>query len=137
MASDEVRREVVHSIRQRLDDIQVEQKLIEALCRQPDNVREWALKRCFFAAIVGDDQGGFFVTAPYLEGRTLVVLNGIWGVDDFQSAVAHEIAHLWLGHPEADLLDGVQTIETKPRHRCARGASQALDRFLTAKDREV
>ena len=31
------------------------------------------------------------------------MLNSSWSIDDFQSAVAHEIARLRLGHPEADL----------------------------------
>jgi hypothetical protein len=30
------------------------------------------------------------------------VLNSSWKLADFQSAAAHEIAHFWLGHEEAD-----------------------------------
>ncbi len=108
MSSDELRREVVHYARTRIDDFQAEQKLIDALCRLPDNVRIFALEHCFFVAI-GGDEGGFFVSPQSLTaggasgGRWLVVLNSSWKLDHFQSAVAHEIAHLWLGHPEADL----------------------------------
>lgn len=99
---DEVRREVVHALRARIDDFQVEQKLVDAIARLPDKVRTFALERCYFVAI-GGNHGGFFVSPEYIAGRTLIVLNSCWKIDAFQSAVAHEIAHPWRGHPDADL----------------------------------
>jgi integrase len=105
MSEDELRREVDDRAKRRTggDDFQVEQKLIAALCRLPEDVREFALEKCFFVTIGRDDDGGFFVSPQFVSGRSLVVLNSAWKVDDFQSAVAHEIAHLWLGHPEFDM----------------------------------
>jgi hypothetical protein len=82
------------------------------------------LDRCFFTAITGRDQGGFFVTAPYLEGRTVSVLYGSWPVGDVQSAVAHEIAHVWLGHPEADFGNEAETHEDE-------AAAQVRERGFT------
>jgi hypothetical protein len=84
----------------------------------PDEPREFALKRCFFVAIGGDDHGGFFVSPESLaagadEPRSLVVLNSSWKLVDFQSAVAHEIAHLWLGHPDADFGPDVEKHENE------------------------
>jgi hypothetical protein len=70
-------------------------------------VRDFALDRCYFVSI-GGDEGGFFVSMQYLEAgdppaRFLVVLNSAWPIEDYQSAAAHEIAHVWLEHPDADL----------------------------------
>jgi hypothetical protein len=105
-----IRREVAHRRRCRIgaDDFQVEQKLIEALCRLPEDARDFALDRCFFITMGGENEGGFYVSPTTLaagaeEPRWLVVLNSSWKGEDFQSAVAHEIAHLWLGHPEFDM----------------------------------
>jgi hypothetical protein len=110
VADDEIRREVAHRLRSRIggDDLQIEQKLIEGLCRLPDDVREFALGGCFFVAIGRDDDGGLFVSPMSLKGgeddpKWLVVINSRWPLEDFQSAVAHEIAHLWLKHPEFDM----------------------------------
>lgn len=70
----------------------------------------FALERCYFVAI-GGNHGGFFVSPEYIAGRTLIVLNSCWKIDAFQSAVAHEIAHLWRGHPGADLGPDVERHE--------------------------
>jgi hypothetical protein len=111
MNEDEIRREVNDRARRRVlpDGSQVEQKLIEALCRLPEDVRNFAVERCFFAVLGGPNAHGFFVLHASLsagagEPRELVVLNSSRAAEDedeaFQSIVAHEIAHLWLGHPE-------------------------------------
>jgi hypothetical protein len=46
-----------------------------------------------------------------VAGRTLIVLNVSWPVDVFQSAAAHEIAHVWLGHPQTDFGNEAETHE--------------------------
>jgi hypothetical protein len=103
----EIRSEVIHRLKSRIggDDSQVEGNLIEALRRLPEDVRNFALDECFFVAVGRPDDGGFFVSPESLragaeEPRRLVVLNSSWQGEDFQSAVAHEVAHLWLEHPE-------------------------------------
>jgi hypothetical protein len=35
------------------------------------------------------------------------------GLTIFQSAVAHELAHIWLGHPDAELLDEAERHENE------------------------
>src|SRR5262249_32100117 len=102
-------------------DFQVEQKLVDAISRLPEDVRELALERCFFVAIGGDEGGSFFapetITGLLDVGsgapRYLVVLNSGWKLNDFQSAVAHEIAHIWLRDPDADFGDEAERHENE------------------------
>jgi hypothetical protein len=81
VTEEEVRREVAYRARRCVEDFQVEQKLLDAICRLPENARELALERCYFVAITAA-QGGFYISPQSpLAGdeelqRTLVVLNG-------------------------------------------------------------
>ena len=99
---EDLRREVANGLRRRVDDFEVEQRLVDAVCRLPADARDFAFERVFFVAI-GGSLGGFYVLPRQLEGRMLVVLNGDWKGEHFASAVAHELAHLMLGHPDPEV----------------------------------
>lgn len=108
-------RDVAYRMRSRIDEFQVEQKVIDVLCRLPADVCEFALEHCYFVAI-GDGLGGFYISRATLlaeqpDGSWLVVLNSSWKGHDFFSSVAHEIAHLWLKHPEFDMGPDVDSHE--------------------------
>jgi hypothetical protein len=99
---EDLRREVVNGLRRRVDDFQVDERLVDAVCRLPADARDFAFERVFIVAI-GGSLGGFYLLPQRLEGRMLVVLNGDWKGEHFASAVAHELAHLMLAHPDPDV----------------------------------
>jgi hypothetical protein len=104
--TDDLHNDVAYRMRNRIDDFQVEQRVVAVLCRLPEDVREFALDHCYFVAI-GDDIGGYYVSRETLMAeqedlRWLVILNSSWKGDDLPSVVARELAHIWLKHPEFD-----------------------------------
>jgi hypothetical protein len=94
-------------------DEQLRGRLYDVLVKLPEDIREMALEHCFFTAI-GPDVGGFYILPRSLETkrheekqspcRLLVVLNAAWRAEEFQGQVAHEIAHVSLGHEAFPIL---------------------------------
>jgi hypothetical protein len=75
--------------------------IASAISQLPDDVQEFALDGGFLS--VGDPAAGFYVSRENLrylaEGVPwLVILSDVVDYEDMESLVAHEIAHLWLGH---------------------------------------
>jgi hypothetical protein len=110
---DDLRREVVSRVDHHGQSLRAEQILISALCRLPADVREQALEHCYFLS-VSRDVGGFYLPVNSLAAKQwLVVLNEDWSEEDLESAVAHEVAHLWLQHPPNDLSTDVERHENE------------------------
>jgi hypothetical protein len=81
--------------------------VLRALVRLPEDVREFALMKCVF---VPSGISSHYVPLEQLVGymkrqkkEWLVFLIGVglhgYTDEDVESVAAHEIAHLWLGHP--------------------------------------
>lgn len=104
--------------------VRVEQLLVNALSRLPDDRCEAALDECVFVTI-GRDDGGFSIPAAFVSKSWVVVLNEDWEDEDFESAVAHELAHLSPKRRPADLFLESKRTRTRRRHGCVSGASPA------------
>jgi hypothetical protein len=80
--------------------------LVDALERLPADVRTTALDRCTFTSLGQGVVGHYFPQPIRFHSNTnepepaqwIVVINDDLGEDDLRSVIAHEIAHIWLGH---------------------------------------
>jgi len=88
------------------EDREAEIALVEVLAGLPEDVREFALERCRFAS-VGRTVLGYYIQERELRvlqaedeetARWLVIFSDDLESNDLRSLIAHEIAHLWLGH---------------------------------------
>jgi hypothetical protein len=82
-----------------------EEAVVRAVARLPEDVREFACDQCRFIS-VGHALGyylpgrvGLDPATDTTEGIWLILLADGQDPEDAESIVAHELAHLWLGHP--------------------------------------
>jgi hypothetical protein len=107
--SEEERRALLAEIADRLtyfgEGHETEQAIVSALVSVPAEVREFALDYCRFFSI-GDGLLGPYVPGMVALDPATGSTDGVWLVvlaegleaEDAESIVAHELAHLWLGH---------------------------------------
>jgi hypothetical protein len=87
------------------ESILAERAVVRALARLPEDAREFALDHCRFISV--GHALGFYLPAQVALDLATESTDGVWLVflgdgeepDDAESIVAHEVAHLWLGHP--------------------------------------
>jgi hypothetical protein len=76
--------------------------IASAIVQLPDDVREFALEGGFLT--VGDPAAGFYLRRENLRYLAdgvpwLIVLSDAIDYEELPGLAAHELAHLWLGHP--------------------------------------
>ncbi len=85
------------------EDEDLWRQIVEAIERLPEEVRDFALDRCRFLSVARTTHGmvlpGRIGTHEVTNEPTwLVLLSEAIPAEDVHGAIAHEIAHAWLGH---------------------------------------
>ena len=79
----------------------VRQLIRDTLDTLPAAIVEQVLSSCLFAS-VSDPEAGFLLPASVIQGRSLILLSDAFVEEatdrEIQYLIAHEIAHLVLGH---------------------------------------
>jgi hypothetical protein len=76
--------------------------LVNVLARVPSDVRIAALEQCLFVS-VGEETGAFYLPTAEVRAKWIIVLRSDCTDEDFETAVAHELAHLALRHIGVDV----------------------------------
>jgi hypothetical protein len=106
------------------ESYETEYAIIRALSRLPDDVREFALWRCRF--ISTDGLRGTFLPGSIGVDALTRRSRGVWLIilhldgltpESAESVVAHELAHLWLGHEPFEPGDSDAELEAAAQTR--------------------
>lgn len=118
----ELRREIMYELRYYGESTETEHLILESLLRLPADVRAFALERCAFLST--DNIRGSYLSAEYVSGllagtREWLVLLHLDGLkpESAESYVAHEIAHIWLGHGTFELANSTAEIDAAAQVR--------------------
>jgi hypothetical protein len=93
-------KEVSEALRFFGEDHDTRSAVVSGLVRMPADVSEFALDRCIFTSIGKAAHGVYFPIVAGMEGMWVVELDERLERDDLESVMAHEVAHIWLEHPQ-------------------------------------
>lgn len=93
--------------------------IYQTIHKLPDEVKEFVYENCEFASISVFGGKTIYAKAKYLRKRPwLIILSHEKINDEYQSVVAHEIAHAWLGHKHEERGMELEIVAQRERDVC-------------------
>jgi IrrE N-terminal-like domain len=97
------------------EDLETHGALVRSLARLPAAVREFAIDECVFVSIGKSVRGLCRPTTMVGEARWMIVLDERLAPSSIETAVAHEVAHAYLGHDLGDTSTTHEEVEAAAR----------------------